>query len=53
MAPNPHAQALGKLGGHARAQALTMARRLEIASNAGKQGGWPKGKKRGPRKPKP
>lgn len=49
---NPHAVALGRKGGEARASALSKARRLEIASEAGKKGGWPKGKKRGPRKPK-
>jgi hypothetical protein len=47
---NPHAQALGRLGGFARAQKLSKAQRLEQASKAGKAGGWPKGK---PRKPKP
>jgi len=53
MPKNPHAQALGKLGGTARAVALTPEERAAIASKAGKAGGWPKGKKRGPRKPKP
>ena len=41
---------LARMGGLARAKALSKARRLEIASEAGKKGGWPKGKKRGPRK---
>lgn len=49
---NPAAVALGRLGGVARAKAISKARRLEIASKAGKLGGWPKGKLRGPRKPK-
>lgn len=51
MAKNQAAVSLGRLGGEARAKALSKARRLEIASNAGKAGGWPKGKKRGTRKP--
>lgn len=50
MSKNPAAVALGRLGGVARAKALTKAERLRIASEAGKKGGWPKGKKRGPRK---
>lgn len=50
MAKNPHAQALGKLGGLARAASLSKAERLAAASKAGKLGGWPKGLKRGPRK---
>lgn len=50
MAKNRAAVNLGRLGGLARAQSLSKARRLEIASEAGKKGGWPKGKKRGPRK---
>ncbi len=33
--PNPHASALGKLGGKARSQKLTPAERSEIARNAG------------------
>lgn len=52
MAKNPHAQALGKLGGQARAAALTPEQRAAQASKAGKAGGWPKGKPRGPRPPK-
>ncbi len=41
---NPHAQALGSLGGSANTKAQNAAR----AKNA-KKGGWPKGKKRGKR----
>lgn len=52
MAKNPAAVALGKLGGAARASALTPEQRQAIASAAGKKGGWPKGVKRGPRKPR-
>jgi hypothetical protein len=52
-AKNPAAVALGRLGGVARAESLTAKQRREIASKAGKAGGWPKGKKRGPRNPKP
>jgi hypothetical protein len=52
MAKNPAAVALGKLGGAARAAKLTPEQRRAIAVKAGKLGGWPKGKKRGPR-PKP
>lgn len=48
---NPAAVSLGRLGGEARASALTPAQRSAIAKKAGKAGGWPKGKKRGPRKP--
>jgi hypothetical protein len=33
---NPHAQALGKLGGKARAETLSEAERAEIASKGGK-----------------
>ena len=33
--PNPHASALGKLGGEARTKKLTPARRSEIARKAG------------------
>jgi general stress protein YciG len=33
--PNPHASALGKLGGPARSKKLTPARRTEIARKAG------------------
>ena len=44
---NPAAVALGKLGGRAKSDAKTKAARLNA-----KKGGWPKGKKRGPRKPK-
>jgi hypothetical protein len=33
---NPHAQALGKLGGKARAEILSDAQRAEIASKGGK-----------------
>lgn len=43
---NPAAVALGKLGGRATSEAKTKAAR----ENA-KKGGWPKGRKRGPRKP--
>ncbi len=42
---NPAAVALGKLGGRVRSEAKTKAAR----ENA-KKGGWPKGRKRGPRK---
>ena len=52
-AKNPAAVALGKLGGTARAVALTAEQRKAQASKAGKAGGWPKGVKRGPRTPKP
>lgn len=52
MAKNPAAVTLGKLGGAARASALTSEQRAAIARKAGKAGGWPKGKPRGPRKPK-
>lgn len=41
MAKNPHAVALGKLGGRATSPAKTKAAR----ENA-KKGGWPKGRKR-------
>jgi len=34
--PNPHASALGKLGGPARAKALTPERRKQIATKAAK-----------------
>jgi hypothetical protein len=44
-AKNPHAQALGKLGGSVTSDAKTAAARLNA-----RKGGWPKGK---PRKPKP
>lgn len=47
---NPHAQALGALGGKARAARMTADERHEAAKKAGKLGGYPKGK---PRKPKP
>lgn len=43
---NPHAVALGKLGGRARSDAKTKAAR----KNA-KKGGWPKGRKRKPAEP--
>jgi len=52
MAKNRAAVSLGRLGGLARAESLTAKERSEIASKAGKAGGWPKGKKRGPRKSK-
>jgi hypothetical protein len=42
---HPAAVALGKLGGRVRSEAKAKAAR----ENA-KKGGWPKGKKRGPRK---
>lgn len=42
---NPAAVALGTLGGRAKSEAKTKAAR----ENA-KKGGWPKGRKRGPRK---
>ena len=41
---NPAAVTLGKLGGRAKSEAKTKAARVN-----GKKGGWPKGKKRGPR----
>jgi hypothetical protein len=44
---NPAAVALGRLGGKAKSEAKTRAAR----ENA-KKGGWPLGRKRGPRKPK-
>jgi hypothetical protein len=44
---NPHAQALGKLGGSVSSDAKTAAARLNA-----KKGGWPKGKPRGTRTPK-
>lgn len=47
-AKNPAAVSLGRLGGTARASALTPAQRSEIARKAGEKGGWPKGTKRGP-----
>jgi len=48
MAKNPHAQALGRLGGLARAASLTPAQRRKAAAKAGKHcPGWPKGKPRG------
>ncbi len=40
----------GRLGGLTRAANLSAKRRTEIARKAGKLGGWPKGKPRGPRK---
>lgn len=43
---------LGRSGGLRRAAVLTAAERSAIASKAGKLGGWPKGRKRGPRAPK-
>lgn len=46
---NPAAVALGRAGGLASAQALTQAERIARARKAGKLGGWPKGKPRGPR----
>lgn len=46
------AAALGRLGGLARAKSLSAKERKEQASYAGKHGGWPKGRKRGPRKAK-
>lgn len=49
---NPHAQALGQLGGTARAARMTPAERQAAAAYAGKYGGWPKGRPRGPRRPK-
>lgn len=48
-AKNPHAQALGSLGGLARAAKMTPEQRAAAAAKAGKAGGWPKGR---PRKPK-
>ena len=45
---NKAAQQFGRLGGKAKSAAKTKAAR----ANA-KKGGWPKGKKRGPRKLKP
>jgi hypothetical protein len=50
MAKNPAAVALGKLGGTARAAKMTPEERSAAASKAGKLGGWPKGRPRGPRK---
>ena len=41
--PNPHAAALGRLGGKAKSKAKASAARAN-----GKFGGWPKGKKRKP-----
>lgn len=44
-AKNPAAVALGELGGRVRSDA-----KAKAARENGKKGGWPKGKKRGPRK---
>ena len=44
---NPAAVALGRRGGKAKSEAKAAASRAN-----GKKGGWPKGKPRGPRKPK-
>jgi hypothetical protein len=41
---NPHAVALGKLGGSAKSPAKT-----EAARKNAKKGGWPKGRKRTPK----
>jgi len=43
---NPHAAALGSLGGKKRREVLTPEQRSEIARKAGKKGGWPRGRKR-------
>lgn len=48
MAKNPAAVALGKMGGLMKSVTKTRAAR----ANA-KKGGWPKGRKRGARKPDP
>lgn len=48
MTKNIHAVEMGKLGGPARAKALSPERRREIASNAGKAGG--RGRPRGYKK---
>jgi hypothetical protein len=57
MAKNPHAQALGSLGGLARAAKLTPEQLSELGAKANAarktKKGWPKGTPRGPRKPKP
>lgn len=45
---HPAAVALGRLGGQATSPAKARSSRLN-----GKLGGWPKGKKRGPRKKRP
>lgn len=42
---NPHAQALGRLGGKVRSKA-----KAEAARQNAKKGGWPKGRPRKPRK---
>lgn len=44
---NPHAQALGRIGGKATSKAKTAAAR----KNA-KKGGWPKGRPRKPQEPR-
>jgi len=45
MSMSEHAVALGKLGGSAKSDAKTKAARLNA-----KKGGWPKGRKRTPKK---
>jgi hypothetical protein len=45
---NPAAQSLGRIGGAMKSEAKTAAARRN-----GKKGGWPKGRKRGPRTPPP
>lgn len=44
LSMNPAAQALGRLGGAAKSPA-----KAEAARKNGRKGGWPKGRKRGPK----
>lgn len=49
MSKNPHAVALGRLGGAARSERKTAAARRNASAptKPGKVRGWPKGKRRG------